>query len=61
MEGKKGSGDRQRKVGWKDWKQPTEVRLHPDLNHPPPKAPHWDYEGPDGDARLNTDGTWEWK
>jgi hypothetical protein len=35
--------------------------LHPDIQHPPPKAPHWDYEGPDGKARLKLDGTWEWK
>lgn len=35
--------------------------LHPDLNHPPPKKPHWDYTGPDWEdgVRLNIDGTWE--
>ncbi len=41
--------------------QNTNESLHPDFNHPPPKAPQWDYEGPEGDARLNLDGTWEWK
>ena len=40
----------------------TRESLHPDLNHPLPKKPHWDYERPSGEkARLNTDGTWEWK
>jgi RHS repeat-associated protein len=38
----------------------TKESLHPDFNYPGHK-PHWDYEGPDGQARLNTDGTWEWK
>jgi len=35
--------------------------LHPDLEHLPPKKPHWDYEGPEGESRINTDGTWETK
>jgi RHS repeat-associated protein len=40
----------------------TGESLHPDLNHPPPIKPHWDYEGPNGEkARLNIDGTWKWK
>jgi len=40
----------------------TGESLHPDLDHPIPKKPHWDYQGPSGNkARLNTDGTWEWK
>jgi len=40
----------------------TGESLHPDLDHPPPKKPHWDYESTDGEkARLNIDGTWEWK
>jgi RHS repeat-associated protein len=44
----------------KGHKQPNEVKLHPDLEHPPPKAPHWDYEGPDypRGAELYLDGTW---
>ena len=45
------------------WFNPeTGESLHPDLDHPPPKKPHWDYESADGEkARLNVDGTWEWK
>lgn len=37
--------------------------LHADLDHPPPKKPHWDYKNrsTDESARCNTDGTWEWK
>lgn len=45
----------------KDHRLPTQESLHPDFDHPLPKKPHWDYVGPDGKARLNTDGTWEWK
>ena len=38
----------------------TKDSLHPDLNHPPPVKPHWDYEGPNGvDSRLFIDGSWE--
>ena len=40
---------------------PTEESLHPDFDHPLPKKPHWDYEGFGREARLNLDGTWEWK
>ena len=36
----------------KDHNLPTEESFHPDFNHPPPKGPHWDYTGPDGEARL---------
>jgi RHS repeat-associated protein len=38
-------------------------RLYPDLEHPPPKAPHWDYKGPDypTGAELFLDGTWKLK
>ena len=34
--------------------------LHPDLHHPKPIGPHWDYEGPGfpNGARLFPDGTW---
>ena len=35
--------------------------LHPDLEHPSPKQPHWDFKGSEGEARLNLDGSWEWK
>lgn len=40
---------------------PTQVSLHPDINHPPPKAPHWDYVGPDfpKGAELYLDGLWK--
>lgn len=43
------------------WHNPeTGQSLHPDLNHPLPEKPHWDYVGPDrpGGARLYPDGTW---
>lgn len=57
----KGSGAPGTKEG--SWYNPlTGESLHPDLDHPAPIKPHWDYEGPNGEkARLNTDGTWEWK
>jgi hypothetical protein len=43
------------------YNEETKESLHPDLDHPPPVKPHWDYKGPDfpEGARLNTDGTWE--
>ncbi len=49
--------------GQGSWYNPEKNEsLHPDLDHPPPKSPHWDYVGPNNErARLNTDGTWEWK
>jgi len=45
-----------------NWYNPeTKESLHPDLDHPPPKSPHWDYESPDfpDGIRLNLDGSWE--
>ncbi len=34
------------------WYDPsTDQSLHPDLNHPNPKGPHYDYRGPDTDGR----------
>lgn len=41
------------------WYNPkTEESLHPDLNHPDPIGPHWDYTAPDGtEYRLNPDGS----
>lgn len=41
----------------------TKESLYPDLSHPPPKKPHWDYKSRDfpNGARLNLDGTWELK
>ena len=56
----RGKGNSQSGKG--SWYNPnTEESLHPDLNHPPPVKPHWDYEGPNfpKGARLNTDGTWD--
>ncbi|MBI5273713.1 MAG: hypothetical protein HY860_01515, partial [Chlamydiales bacterium] len=32
--------------------------LHPDFNHPGDVKPHWDYNGPEGEAQLFLDGTW---
>jgi RHS repeat-associated protein len=57
----KGDGPPGSKEG--SWYNPTlGESLHPDLDHPKPLKPHWDYDGPNGEkARLNTDGTWEWK
>lgn len=49
--GKKGS--------W--YNEGTKESLHPDLDHPSPKKPHWDYRGSSGEMRINIDGTWEWK
>lgn len=44
------------------WHNPqTGESLRPDFNHPGNMKPHWDYQGSDGKARLNTDGSWEWK
>ena len=43
------------------WYNPkTGVSLHPDLNHPAPITPHWDYsvKGVDGGFRIFPDGTW---
>jgi hypothetical protein len=35
--------------GQGNWYNPvTGESMHPDLNHPPPLGPHWDYRGPDG-------------
>ncbi|MBS0649770.1 MAG: hypothetical protein JSR93_01285, partial [Verrucomicrobia bacterium] len=52
-----------REGSWVKGKGTTKEILHPDLNHPPPKQPHWDYSGPDWKegVRLNIDGTWEVK
>jgi hypothetical protein len=37
--------------------------LHPDLDHPSPIGPHWDYTGPTfpQGTRLYPNGTWEIK
>ncbi len=41
------------------WYNPnTGESLHPDLNHPEPIGPHWDYTSPDGTPyRIMPDGT----
>lgn len=47
-----------------NWYNPeTGETLHPDLNHPPPIDPHWDYTEPSTREgyRLFIDGTWELK
>jgi len=42
-----------------NWYNPaTTEYLHPDLNHPDPVGPHWDYRDPRGkEWRCNSDGT----
>jgi len=55
----KGSGDPASGNG--SWINPkTEQSLHPDLDHPPPETPHWDFLGPGfpRGAKLYPDGTW---
>ena len=46
-----------------NWYNPsTKEWLRPDLNHPGPIAPHWDYGAPDGKTyRIFPDGTFEVK
>ena len=51
------------KGSWVKGTKPKQETLYPDLDHPAPIKPHWDYVGPtfpDG-ARLFPDGTWESK
>ena len=35
----------------------SDTSLHPDLQHPNPIGPHWDYNGPGGDFRIFPDGS----
>ncbi len=53
----RGSGDPSSGKG--NWYNPTtDQTLHPDLNHPGPIGPHWDYKAPDGTwYRINPDGS----
>ena len=46
-----------------NWYNPnTKEWLRPDLNHPEPIPPHWDYGAPDGKTyRIYPDGTFESK
>jgi RHS repeat-associated protein len=45
--------------GQGNWHNPqTGENLHPDLDHPDPYGPHWDYTDPDGNSfRLYPDGS----
>lgn len=54
--GKPGSGQ----GSWVRGPKGTQESLHPDLAHPDPIGPHWDYESPQfpTGARLYPDGTW---
>lgn len=54
--GEPGSG----RGSWVKGQGETREILYPDLNHPPPIGPHWDYEShdfPEG-VRIFPDGTW---
>lgn len=57
----KGSGSPENSKG--NWVNPiTKEKLHPDLNHPLPKGPHWGYTDPNGNkCDLFLDGTYTWK
>lgn len=51
----RGKGAKGSKAG--SWYNPkTGESLHPDLDHPPPIGPHWDYKGSDGEWRIFPDG-----
>lgn len=54
----KGNGDAESGKG--NWYNPnTGESLHPDLNHPEPIGPHWDYVAPDGTQyRIYPNGSW---
>ncbi len=56
-------GNSNPKSGKGSWYNPKKKEsLHPDFNHAGDVKPHWDYKGPGGEeARIYTDGTWEWK
>ena len=57
----KGNGPPESGEGnWVKGKGNTKETLYPDLNHPKPIEPHWDYYGPKfpKGARLYLDGTW---
>jgi RHS repeat-associated protein len=56
-------GNNNPKSGKGSWYNPKKKEsLHPDFNHAGDVKPHWDYKGPGGEeARIYTDGTWEWK
>ncbi len=57
----KGNGEPGSRQGkWVKGPKGSQEGLYPDLDHPKPIGPHWDYEGPDfpKGARLYPDGTW---
>ena len=56
--GKGSPGSRQ--GSWVRGPKGQQEKLYPDLNHPEPIGPHWDYEGPgfETGTRLFPDGTW---
>lgn len=57
----KGNGPPGSKEGsWVKGKGESKEILYPDLKHPQPIGPHWDYHGPgfEEGARLYPDGTW---
>ena len=60
----KGKGKPQSGKGnWVRGEKPNLEKLNPDLDHPLPIGPHWDYESPnfpDG-VRIKPDDTWEYK
>ena len=52
----RGSGKQGSKEG--NYYNPKDkTSLHPDLDHPDPIGPHWDYTGPEGKFRIFPDGT----
>ena len=60
----KGKGPPGSNLGsWVKGPKGSQEILHPDLNHPGPIGPHWDYEGPEfpEGIRLFPNGTWSSK
>lgn len=51
------------KGNWVRGEKPNQEKLNPDLNHPDPVGPHWDYHSPQfpKGVRIKPDGTWEHK
>lgn len=54
--GKPGTG----KGSWVKGERGSQEILYPDLDHPSPVGPHWDYESPDfpEGIRIFPNGTW---
>ena len=51
----KGNGSQGSKQG-NYYNSNNKSSLHPDLQHPEPIGPHWDYSGPEGKFRIFPDG-----